>query len=161
MADTNHCICVNDSLGFFGSFISDEECILQRLFFRKNVIILIFSFRSEDLLYAKFVRDITEEVLRKGVYTNRALKTIFHNHIEAHKKFLNLVCIFCKIITYIKLLILLTTTFVNTGLCSPWKRHGKDFAGPMHGPWYFIVADAFTKWVDIESTQIISTECVI
>lgn len=53
----------------------------------------MFYYRSEDLLYAKFIRDITEEVLRKGVFTNKALKTIFHNHIESHKQFLNVVCI--------------------------------------------------------------------
>uniref|UniRef100_A0A1B6KQH2 Uncharacterized protein n=1 Tax=Graphocephala atropunctata TaxID=36148 RepID=A0A1B6KQH2_9HEMI len=46
--------------------------------------------RSEDLLYVKFIGGITEEVLRKGIFTNKALKNIFQSHIDAHKQYLNL-----------------------------------------------------------------------
>ncbi|XP_046658509.1 spermatogenesis-associated protein 7 homolog [Homalodisca vitripennis] len=46
--------------------------------------------RSEDLLYVKFIGGITEEVLRKGIFTNKALKSIFQSHIDAHKQYLNL-----------------------------------------------------------------------
>lgn len=42
-------------------------------------------------MYIKFVRDITEEVLEKGIFTNKALKKIFQNHIEVNKQFLDMV----------------------------------------------------------------------
>lgn len=45
--------------------------------------------KSDDLLYIKFLRDITDDVLRKGVFTNRALKNIFEQHISANKYRLN------------------------------------------------------------------------
>lgn len=45
--------------------------------------------KSDDLLYIKFLRDITDEVLRKGVFTNRALKNIFEQHISSNKHRLN------------------------------------------------------------------------
>ncbi|XP_054257800.1 spermatogenesis-associated protein 7 homolog [Macrosteles quadrilineatus] len=45
---------------------------------------------SDNLMYIKFVRDITEEVLEKGIFTNKALKKIFQNHVEVNKQFLDM-----------------------------------------------------------------------
>ncbi|XP_054278392.1 uncharacterized protein K02A2.6-like [Macrosteles quadrilineatus] len=40
----------------------------------------------------------------------------------------------------------------------PWERLHIDFAGPMQGQWYFIIVDAFTKWIEVIPTKNTSTE---
>ncbi|XP_046684701.1 uncharacterized protein K02A2.6-like [Homalodisca vitripennis] len=40
----------------------------------------------------------------------------------------------------------------------PWERLHIDFAGPIQGQWYFIVVDAFTKWVEVIPTKNTSAE---
>uniref|UniRef100_A0A1B6DTL4 Spermatogenesis-associated protein 7 n=1 Tax=Clastoptera arizonana TaxID=38151 RepID=A0A1B6DTL4_9HEMI len=39
----------------------------------------------DDSLYVKFLREITDDILRKGVFTNKALKQIFQDHIKLNK----------------------------------------------------------------------------
>lgn len=74
--------CVNINLdNFYKIFIIDCK------------VIYIFS-SSDNLMYIKFVRGITDEVLRKGIFTNKALKKIFQCHIDSHKQYLNLVSYF-------------------------------------------------------------------
>ncbi|KAI5741621.1 hypothetical protein M8J76_015472 [Diaphorina citri] len=46
--------------------------------------------RNEDALYVKFLRDITDDVLSKGVYTNKGLKIVFQKHINDNLNRLNL-----------------------------------------------------------------------
>ncbi|XP_054272899.1 uncharacterized protein K02A2.6-like [Macrosteles quadrilineatus] len=43
----------------------------------------------------------------------------------------------------------------------PWERVHIDFAGPMQGQWYFIIVDAFTKWIEVIPTKNTSTEWCI
>ncbi|CAG2057240.1 unnamed protein product [Timema podura] len=42
-----------------------------------------------DAMYAKFVNDITEDVLRRGIYTNKGLKQLFNRHIAENEGSLN------------------------------------------------------------------------
>ncbi|XP_054279520.1 uncharacterized protein K02A2.6-like [Macrosteles quadrilineatus] len=43
----------------------------------------------------------------------------------------------------------------------PWERVHIDFAVPMQGQWYFIIVDAFTKWIEVIPTKNTSTEWCI
>uniref|UniRef100_A0A8D9A1S9 Uncharacterized protein n=1 Tax=Cacopsylla melanoneura TaxID=428564 RepID=A0A8D9A1S9_9HEMI len=45
--------------------------------------------RNEDALYVKFLRDITDDILNKGVYTNKGLKLVFQKHINDNMNRLN------------------------------------------------------------------------
>nr|CAD7402606.1 unnamed protein product [Timema poppensis] len=42
-----------------------------------------------DAMYAKFVNDITVDVLRRGIYTNKGLKQLFNRHIADNEGSLN------------------------------------------------------------------------
>lgn len=75
--------CVNITLIIFTKYLYVIDC----------KVIYIFS-SSDNLMYIKFVRGITDEVLRKGIFTNKALKKIFQCHIDSHKQYLNLVSYF-------------------------------------------------------------------
>ncbi|NXQ31542.1 SPAT7 protein, partial [Alaudala cheleensis] len=41
--------------------------------------------REEELLYLTFIEDITNEILRLGIFSNRVLDQLFECHIEANK----------------------------------------------------------------------------
>ncbi|XP_074662762.1 spermatogenesis-associated protein 7 homolog isoform X2 [Tubulanus polymorphus] len=41
--------------------------------------------REEELKYLDFVRDVTSDVLERGIFTNRVLKQVFEHHLEKHK----------------------------------------------------------------------------
>jgi len=43
----------------------------------------------------------------------------------------------------------------------PWQRIHIDFAGPLRGWWYFIIVDAFSKWVEIIPTKTMTTSWCI
>ncbi|CAH0387901.1 unnamed protein product [Bemisia tabaci] len=45
--------------------------------------------RTRSYLYLKFLAEITDEILKKGVVTNKALKRIFNHHLEANIYHLN------------------------------------------------------------------------
>ncbi|XP_056349575.1 spermatogenesis-associated protein 7 isoform X2 [Oenanthe melanoleuca] len=40
---------------------------------------------DEELLYLSFIEDVTDEILRIGVYSNRVLNQVFESHIQANK----------------------------------------------------------------------------
>ncbi|KAL5009007.1 hypothetical protein ScPMuIL_014588 [Solemya velum] len=40
---------------------------------------------EEELKYLKFVKDVTNDVLNRGIYTNRVLQQIFEGHIQSNK----------------------------------------------------------------------------
>ncbi|XP_065075159.1 uncharacterized protein K02A2.6-like [Ochlerotatus camptorhynchus] len=39
----------------------------------------------------------------------------------------------------------------------PWQRVHIDFAGPIHGYYYFVMVDAFSKWPEVFRTQSVTT----
>ncbi|NWY76771.1 SPAT7 protein, partial [Erithacus rubecula] len=41
--------------------------------------------RDEELSYLSFIEDVTDEILRIGVYSNRVLNKVFESHIQANK----------------------------------------------------------------------------
>ncbi|NXX26481.1 SPAT7 protein, partial [Nicator chloris] len=41
--------------------------------------------REEELLYLTFIEDVTNEILRLGIFSNRVLDQLFECHIEANK----------------------------------------------------------------------------
>ncbi|NXB42940.1 SPAT7 protein, partial [Leucopsar rothschildi] len=41
--------------------------------------------REEELLYLTFIEDITNEILRLGLFSNRVLDQLFESYIEANK----------------------------------------------------------------------------
>ncbi|XP_058793017.1 uncharacterized protein LOC131665261 [Phymastichus coffea] len=45
--------------------------------------------REEEALYAKFVYDITQEIVQNGLYTDRELKEVFAKHLERSSARLN------------------------------------------------------------------------
>ncbi|XP_048342692.1 spermatogenesis-associated protein 7 [Sphaerodactylus townsendi] len=44
---------------------------------------------EEELLYLSFIQDITDEILKLGLFSNRALERLFERHIEQNKNHLN------------------------------------------------------------------------
>nr|XP_008114518.1 PREDICTED: spermatogenesis-associated protein 7 isoform X1 [Anolis carolinensis] len=44
---------------------------------------------EEELMYLSFIQDITDEILRLGLFSNRALEMLFERHIEQNKRHLN------------------------------------------------------------------------
>ncbi|XP_053233559.1 spermatogenesis-associated protein 7 isoform X4 [Podarcis raffonei] len=45
--------------------------------------------REEELLYLNFIQDITDEILKLGLFSNRALERLFERHIEQNKNHLD------------------------------------------------------------------------
>uniref|UniRef100_A0A8D2LPN8 Spermatogenesis associated 7 n=1 Tax=Varanus komodoensis TaxID=61221 RepID=A0A8D2LPN8_VARKO len=45
--------------------------------------------REEELLYLSFIQDITDEILKLGLFSNRALEMLFERHIEQNKNHLD------------------------------------------------------------------------
>ncbi|NWR41285.1 SPAT7 protein, partial [Regulus satrapa] len=41
--------------------------------------------REEELLYLTFIEDVTNEILKLGIFSNRVLDQLFECHIEANK----------------------------------------------------------------------------
>ncbi|XP_060063044.1 spermatogenesis-associated protein 7-like [Ylistrum balloti] len=41
--------------------------------------------QEEELQYVEFMKEVTDDVLNRGVFTNRVLKQVFQNHIEKRK----------------------------------------------------------------------------
>ncbi|NWH97272.1 SPAT7 protein, partial [Tichodroma muraria] len=41
--------------------------------------------REEELLYLTFIEDVTNEILKLGVFSNRVLDELFEGHIEENK----------------------------------------------------------------------------
>ncbi|EFP01961.1 hypothetical protein CRE_22892 [Caenorhabditis remanei] len=56
---------------------------------------------------------------------------------------------------------------VKTTLCSwpmptaPWQRVHADYAGPIHGKYYLVMVDAFSKWPEIRPTTSITTSATL
>ncbi|XP_060117866.1 spermatogenesis-associated protein 7 [Heteronotia binoei] len=44
---------------------------------------------EEELLYLSFIQDITDEILKLGLFSNRALERLFERHIDQNKNLLN------------------------------------------------------------------------
>ncbi|XP_032997489.1 spermatogenesis-associated protein 7 isoform X2 [Lacerta agilis] len=44
---------------------------------------------EEELLYLNFIQDITDEILKLGLFSNRALEMLFERHIEQNKNHLD------------------------------------------------------------------------
>ncbi|XP_077179536.1 spermatogenesis-associated protein 7 isoform X3 [Paroedura picta] len=44
---------------------------------------------EEELLYLNFIQDITDEILKLGLFSNRALERLFERHIDQNKNHLN------------------------------------------------------------------------
>ncbi|XP_015282053.1 PREDICTED: spermatogenesis-associated protein 7 [Gekko japonicus] len=44
---------------------------------------------EEELLYLSFIQDITDEILKLGLFSNRALERLFERHIHQNKNHLN------------------------------------------------------------------------
>ncbi|XP_044291740.1 spermatogenesis-associated protein 7 [Varanus komodoensis] len=44
---------------------------------------------EEELLYLSFIQDITDEILKLGLFSNRALEMLFERHIEQNKNHLD------------------------------------------------------------------------
>nr|XP_028573909.1 spermatogenesis-associated protein 7 [Podarcis muralis] len=44
---------------------------------------------EEELLYLNFIQDITDEILKLGLFSNRALERLFERHIEQNKNHLD------------------------------------------------------------------------
>ncbi|ELT94082.1 hypothetical protein CAPTEDRAFT_214055 [Capitella teleta] len=42
--------------------------------------------REEEIKYLDFISDVTNDVLDRGIFTNRALKTVFESHLDKHKR---------------------------------------------------------------------------
>ncbi|XP_072032623.1 spermatogenesis-associated protein 7 homolog [Amphiura filiformis] len=42
--------------------------------------------QEEELRYLEFVTDVTNDVLNRGIFTNRVLKQVFETHIQLHKQ---------------------------------------------------------------------------
>jgi hypothetical protein len=49
------------------------------------------SIRKEDAAYIKFVHDITEDVLARGIYSDRGLQQLFQRHVADNEGQLSLV----------------------------------------------------------------------
>ncbi|KFP79380.1 Spermatogenesis-associated protein 7, partial [Acanthisitta chloris] len=45
--------------------------------------------REEELLYLTFIKDVTNEILSLGLFSNRALEQLFEGHIEENKNCLD------------------------------------------------------------------------
>ncbi|XP_026568555.1 spermatogenesis-associated protein 7 isoform X2 [Pseudonaja textilis] len=45
--------------------------------------------REEELRYLNFIQDITDEILKLGLFSNRALERLFERHVELNKNHLN------------------------------------------------------------------------
>ncbi|NWZ36051.1 SPAT7 protein, partial [Brachypodius atriceps] len=45
--------------------------------------------REEELLYLTFIEDVTNEILRLGLFSNRVLDQLFECHIEENKNHLD------------------------------------------------------------------------
>ncbi|NWW13332.1 SPAT7 protein, partial [Oreocharis arfaki] len=48
--------------------------------------------REEELLYLTFIEDVTNEILRLGLFSNRVLDQLFECYIEENKNHLDEVC---------------------------------------------------------------------
>lgn len=51
--------------------------------------------RYEEAMYVRFMRDVTDEVLDRGIYTDRALRQVFKAHIARNRDKLDEVHICC------------------------------------------------------------------
>ena len=49
--------------------------------------------RDEEALYVRFSKEVTDEVLDRGIYTDRALRQVFQAHIARNRGKLDEVCI--------------------------------------------------------------------
>lgn len=54
---------------------------------------------DEETKYAKFMYDITHEIILNGLYTDEELQEVFNKHIEENKTVLNTVRIISLILT--------------------------------------------------------------
>ncbi|KAJ7345087.1 hypothetical protein JRQ81_001037 [Phrynocephalus forsythii] len=48
-----------------------------------------FQAEEEELLYLNFIQDITDEILRLGLFSNRALERLFERHIKQNRNHLD------------------------------------------------------------------------
>lgn len=55
-------------------------------------------FRKEDAVYMKFVHDITEDVLARGIYSDRGLRQLFQRHMADNEGQLSLVSVGSRVI---------------------------------------------------------------
>lgn len=42
-------------------------------------------YRDEELLYLDFITGVTNDVLTRGIFTNRVLHNVFEEHIQKNK----------------------------------------------------------------------------
>jgi len=71
---------------WFHSFVR----AIFNLFLIVDVIYLHFS-NEEDPKYIVFLTQVTDDIVQRGVYTNKGLKQLFHAHMEKHKHELDVV----------------------------------------------------------------------
>lgn len=58
---------------------------------------------KEEALYTTFIRDITAEVLEKGLYTNKALKKVMKRHVISnlwHLDEVNIILVLLSTMSY-------------------------------------------------------------
>ncbi|XP_062863383.1 spermatogenesis-associated protein 7 isoform X2 [Trichomycterus rosablanca] len=55
----------------------------------KSPIMRKVTAEEEELMYLEFVTDVTNEIIARGIYSDRVLKRVFERHIEINKQRLN------------------------------------------------------------------------
>lgn len=58
------------------------------------VINSLFQYRPLDPSSLHFLKDITDDILRKGVYTDDSLEAVFNYHLNLNKHNLDLVSLY-------------------------------------------------------------------
>lgn len=46
---------------------------------------LVLLYRDEELEYLDFIGDVTNDVLTRGIFTNRVLCNVFEEHVQKNK----------------------------------------------------------------------------
>lgn len=83
MQETNrHSISSNASQCY--DFDCDDQSVES-----KPVSKQLLSRKEEEKKYVKFIYDITNEIIQRGLYTDNELQNVFKKHIDRYKGILN------------------------------------------------------------------------
>lgn len=80
--------------------------------------------RKEDAVYMKFVHDITEDVLARGIYSDRGLRQLFQRHMADNEGQLNLVSVGSRALWMVVAVALSNTVLRSVFIPGPDARRG-------------------------------------
>ncbi|EFO94687.1 hypothetical protein CRE_08564 [Caenorhabditis remanei] len=142
----------------------------------KNSPLWEYYNRREDLYIVQGCIMFGERILVPPILRNRVLKMLHRAHpgIVRMKKLARGFVYWCGMDSDIQKMVqscdqcaAVAKDPVKTTLCSwpmptaPWQRVHADYVGPIHGKYYLVMVDAFSKWPEIRTTTSITTSATL